>query len=139
MREELHAPNYIDPRQIANGFDIPFRIDVQKVWKLQVPTEVVPIEDLLWILDVPFWANENDNITVTANDVLKNPDAYPEHRDRIQNADTSFPLDLMQNKNGRWMTISGLHRLAQLVMHKRPTARVRKIPPEMVHLTARDE
>ena len=38
------------------GFD--FSWDIEKVWKLDEPVVVVPIETLLWHFDIPFWETE---------------------------------------------------------------------------------
>ena len=77
--------------------------------------------------------------TVTPNEVINNPNKFREHRDKIQAADTSFPIDIMKNKKGKWLTLDGLHRLVKLFLNKETKVRVRKIPPELIHLTARDE
>ena len=97
------------------------------------------INELLWILDIPFWEDEKGNIVITPNQVINNQDQYPAHRDKIQAADTSFPIDIMKNKEGKWLTLDGLHRLVKLVLKKEPTVKVRKIPQELIHLTARDK
>jgi len=106
---------------------------------LEVPVEEMNIDELRWIMDVPFWEDDDGNIVITPNEVIQNMDRYPDHRDRIQNADNSFPLDVMKNKKGEWLTLDGLHRLVKQILEGRKTVRVRKIPREIVHLTARDE
>ena len=97
------------------------------------------IDELLWILDLPFWEDEAGNIVITPREVIDNPDKFPEHWERIRSVDILYPLDIMKNKHGKWLTLDGLHRLVKLVLDKATMVRVRKIPPEMVHLTARDE
>lgn len=141
MKNDLD-PNkaiYVDPKHKEHAFDLPFWRDNQKLWALKVPVEKMSINELLWILDVPFWEDDRGNIVITPNEVINNPDKYPSHRDRIAAADTSYPIDIMKNKKGKWLTLDGLHRLAKLAIEKAPTVKVRKIPPELIHLTARDE
>lgn len=130
---------YVDPRHEEHAFDLPFWRDNEKLWALEVPVEDMDIGKLLWILDVPFWEDDEGNIVFTPREVMENLDAYPNHRDRIQNSDTSYPLDIMKNKKGEWLTLDGLHRFAKMVLDGAMTIRVRKIPPELIHLTARDE
>lgn len=130
---------YVDPRHHEHAFDLPFWRDNKKLWALNVPVEKMNIDELLWILDVPFWEDEDGNIVITPNEVIRHPDEYPYHRDKIKNSNTSFPLDIMKNKKGCWLTLDGLHRLVKLVLEGAKVVRVRKIPPEMIHLTARDE
>ncbi len=130
---------YVDPRHTEHAFDLPFWRDNEKLWALDVPVEEMEIDELLWILDVPFWENERGDIVITPNEVIQNADQYPEHRDRINGGDTSYPLDVMKNRRGKWLTLDGLHRFVQLVLAGANTVQVRKIPPDLIHLTARDD
>ena len=130
---------YVDPLHEEHAFeDMPFWRDNSKLWALDVPVETMDIEELEWILDVPFWEDDNGNIVITPREVMNNLDAYPDHRDRLNSCDTSYPLDIMKNKKGNWLTLDGLHRLVKLFLEKAKTVQVRKIPPEIVHLTAKD-
>ncbi len=130
---------HVDPRHVEHAFDLPFWRDNTKLWALKVPIEEMNIEELLWILDVPFWEDIQGNIVFTPKEVMNNLDHYPEHQDKIKKADTSYPIDIMKNKKGKWLTLDGLHRLVRLVMEGKQTVRVRKVPPDLIHLTARDE
>jgi hypothetical protein len=130
---------YVDPRHKEHAFDLPFWRDNKKLWALDVPVSKMNIQELLWILDIPFWEDEKGNIVITPREVMQHPDSFPYHRDKIKNCNTSHPLDIMKNKKGRWLTLDGLHRLAKLAMEGKKIVRVRKIPPELIHLTARDE
>lgn len=130
---------YVDPRHEEHAFDLPFWRDNKKLWALEVEAEEMPIDELTWIFDVPFWEDENGNIVITPREVINNMDAYPYHRDKILNSNTSHPLDIMKNKKGKWLTLDGLHRLVKLFLNKESKIQVRKIPPELIHLTARDE
>ena len=130
---------YVDPRHTPHAFDLPFWRDNNKLWALKVPAEDMDIDELRWILDVPFWEDAEGNIVVIPNEVINDLDRYPIHRDKLKAADTSYPIDIMRNKKGKWLTLDGLHRLVKLVMEGEHTVRVRKIPPELIHLTARDE
>ncbi|HRY63174.1 MAG TPA: hypothetical protein P5267_01010 [Patescibacteria group bacterium] len=129
---------YVDPRHEEHSFDLPFWRDNKKLWALEVPVEEIDIDELLWIFDIPFWEDENGNIIIAPNEVINNPDHYPAHRDKIKNADTSYPIDIMKNKKGEWLALDGLHRLVKMFLNKETRIRVRKIPPELIHLTARD-
>jgi len=137
-QSEVKKEIYVDPRHEEHAFDLPFWRDNEKLWALEVPVEDMKTAELLWILEVPFWEDGQGNIVITPKEVIENLDKYPEHRDRIQKSDTAHPLDIMQNKKGRWLTLDGLHRLVKLVLEGKKIVRVRKIPPELIHLTARD-
>lgn len=82
---------YVDPRHEEHSFDLPFWRDNNKLWALDVPVEEMDIDELLWILDIPFWEDEDGNIVITPNEVINNLDDFPYHRDKIKNCDTSYP------------------------------------------------
>ena len=130
---------YVDPRHEEHSFDLPFWRDNEKLWALEVPVEEMDISELTWIFDIPFWEDEDGNIVITPQEVMDNMDEYPYHRDKTLNADISYPIDIMKNKKGKWLTLDGLHRLVKLYLNKVSKIQVRKVPPELIHLTARDE
>jgi len=132
--KEIH----VDPRHEEHSFDLPFWRDNKKLWALDGPTEDMNMDELVWMLDVPFWEDEKGNIVITPREVINDPNTYPYHRDKIKESDTSFPIDIMKNKKGKWATLDGLHRLVKLIMVGKTVVRVRKIPPEIIHRTARD-
>lgn len=130
---------YVHPLHEEHSFDLPFWRDNAKLWALEVQEEEIEIDELLWILDIPFWEDEEGNIVFTPNEVINSLDDFPYHRDKIKNADTSYPIDIMKNKKGNWGILDGLHRFVKIFLNGETKIRVRKIPPEMIHLTARDE
>lgn len=119
------------PQEIQeNGFD--FHWDNQKVWSLDIPTEEMSVSELEWMLEFPFWWRDREWNTVAPKEVMSNLDRHPEHRDRIAAADSSFPLDIMQNHKGKWLILDGLHRFVQVVLAGGKTVSVRKISREMI-------
>lgn len=141
LNEENHSGKkeiYVDPRHKEHAFDLPFWRDNKKLWALDVPVEEMKITEFSWMLKIPFWEDREGNIVILPQEVIDHPDKYPEHLDRITKCDTSFPIDIMKNKKGKWATLDGLHRIVKLIMGGKTTVRVRKIPPEIIHKTARD-
>ena len=120
------------------GFD--FHWDSKKVWALDEPTIKLPIAELLWHFDVPFWDKEGtDEYNLTPWKVIHEPEKHKIHYQRSLQADTSHPIDVMENKN-RLLILDGLHRLVKLYLKGETLIRVRNIPrsriPEIrVHAT----
>lgn len=118
-REERH-------RYIAEvGFD--FSWDEKKVWVLDEPVTNMSVADLAWHFDTPFWNEGDDIYNLTPREVYENPGSHPVEWERIQRADTSHPLDVMENK-GRWLLLDGLHRLTKLFLEGATEVKVRVIP-----------
>lgn len=110
------------------GFD--FRWDNAKVWKLDIPVTEILIDELIWHFDIPFWEkSDTDDYNLTPREVMFNANGTSEHRKKIENADTSYPIDIMENK-GRWLILDGLHRLVKLHEQGKKIVKVRIIPKE---------
>lgn len=121
----------VKPKVIEDvGFD--FSWSEKKVWALSYPVLEVPMKELRWHFDIPFWNKPNGGYyDLTPNEVLANPEKYQEEYKRILNADLSHPVDIMTNK-GRWLILDGLHRLVKFKMLNKDNIKVRKIPREAI-------
>ncbi|MBL7022067.1 hypothetical protein ISR92_01995 [Patescibacteria group bacterium] len=138
-KPKMNKEIYVDPRHEEHAFDLPFWRDNKKLWALEVPVESMDISELIWMLDIPHWEDKEGNIVIKPQDVIDNPDNYPFHKDKINECDTSYPIDIMKNKLSEWRILDGLHRYVKLIMEGITTIKVRKIPPEMIHLTAKEK
>jgi hypothetical protein len=119
--------------QIIRDVGIGVAWDPKKVWGLNEPVTEMEIEDLIWHFDIPFWdkgGKREFNLTefnLTPWEVIKNPEKEQIHFRKIQDADISHPIDIIENK-GQWRILDGLHRLAQLYLKGHKMIKVRKIP-----------
>lgn len=129
---------FVDPRNEAHALDLPFWRNNELLHALDIPTEDMKTEELIWMMDIPFWEDNEGNIVLTPNEVLANLDKWPDHRDRINNSDTSFALHIMQNEKKEWVMLDGLHRFVKLIMEGVETVKVKKVSLEQVMLTKQD-
>lgn len=110
------------------GFD--FSWDEKKVWALNELVTEIPISELEWHFDIPFlW--ENGVYNLTPREVINNSLAHAKEYSRTMDSDTSYPIDIMENK-GRWLILDGLHRLMKLNIQGVNTIQVRKIPRDRI-------
>lgn len=131
-KTHLNKAYWILPTQIKEvGFD--FRWDEKKVWGLALPVEEMPIEELTWHFEIPFWFTKHGFYDLKPAEVLSNPNRYSQKYQRIINTDTSYPIDIMFYK-GRYVILDGLHRLAKLAISKALTVKVRKVEESMIPL-----
>jgi hypothetical protein len=108
-----------------------FRWDNQLVWSLEVATESMSVDDLVWHFDIPWLHTEGERFNLTPKDIMQNPDLYKEQYERTMQSDLSYPIDVMENK-GRWLILDGLHRLMKAVHYGGNTVTIRKIPRSLV-------
>lgn len=114
--------------QIIKDIWFDFSWDVEKVWKLDEPVVIFPIEDLLWHFDIPFWESEwGNDYSLTVWEALANPEKEVSHWEKIQNADLKYPVDVMENK-GKLLLLDWLHRLAKAYLKWKKEIKVRIIP-----------
>lgn len=114
------------------GFD--FSWDEAKAWELDIPTDQMNIDELIWHLDVPFiWSKPNGFYDVTPNEVMDYPQKHPEEYARTMLADTRYPIDIMFWRE-RWVILDGLHRLMKQVIEGQEMVDVRKIPETAIPL-----
>jgi hypothetical protein len=125
------------PQIIQNvGFD--FKWDSKKVWALELPVEDMPIDELLWHFDIPFWDSEGtDAWNLKPWDVIANPEKEPSHFSAVEKAGLDYPIDIMWNK-GRWGVLDGLHRLVKYYLQGAKIVKVRKVHEEMIPLILKD-
>jgi len=112
------------------GFD--FDWDNKKVWALDIPVTSMPMSDLAWHFDIPFWDSEGaDEYNLKPSEVIAHPEKEPTHFKKIMEADLSYLIDIMENKR-RWLILDGLHRLVRLNMLGTQEIKVRIVPREMI-------
>lgn len=117
-----------------------FSWDAESVWPLDVPTEMITAGELTWHLDIPFWWSKPDGFyDLSHRRVLDDPKKYDYEYERIRQADTSHPIDIMW-QDDRWVILDGLHRLVKLVsIEGKSKVAVRKIPRSMIPLITKQK
>jgi hypothetical protein len=86
------------------------------------PVEEVPLDALVWLLDLPIWGWRGTPFQVTPNQVRADPNTYAIHHARVMWSDLEDPIHLAE-RNGRWVVLDGYHRLLKAVIEQRPTIR----------------
>ena len=119
------------------GFD--FDWDERDTWALDYPVQEIPLEQLAWHFEVPFWNWQGKEYVLTPNQVMREPEKYQSEYERIMQADESFPIEVMENK-GRLVILDGLHRLVKEKLAGKQTVWVKIIPrSEIDNLQAKFE
>lgn len=124
-----------DPRpKKLQEVNIAFKKDDRKIWKLDLPVIEMPIDDLMWHFDYPWWEKEGtDDWNLTPQELVDDPKKEPTHYRKIQRADLAFPLQVMRHK-GRWLLLDGMHRLVKAYLKGDKMVKVRIIPPSVIAL-----
>lgn len=104
--------------------------DEKKVWQYNLPLTEINIAELLWHFDIPYYSNDSgDEFTVNAWDIINRKAGTDTEYSRTENADTSYPLDILRYEN-RWFILDGIHRLIRLYRKGEKRIKVREFPLE---------
>lgn len=130
--EEAKETKRVIPNIIKEvGFD--FHWEEEKVWALDLPVEDIPISDLEWHFDIPFWFKQGGYYDLKPREVIENPKEHVWEYGRTMSADLTYPLDIMFWK-GKWLLLDGLHRLVKAYVLGHKTVKVRKVPTDKIPL-----
>jgi hypothetical protein len=119
----------VPPEIIAVGFDFPR--DIEKIWRLDLPVEEIPIADLAWQLELPWFWTEDKPFSIKPQSVINNPEEYTYRIERIMDVDLSCPIDIMYWKDN-WLILDGLHRLCKAILMEQTKISVHKVPQELI-------
>ena len=121
---------------IIEKVGFPFHWKEKEVWELDIPVEEMDINELVWHFDIPFWQTDGGRYDLKPIEVINNLDQYKHHKKRINQADISYPLDVLNNpKTGYWTLLDGLHRLVRLYLDGNSLVNVRKISMDDIKKT----
>jgi hypothetical protein len=107
----------------------PWLLDVEwsreRLWALPLPERELPIGELLWLLDLPWWRGEDGRVfSVRPSDVRAGP-----HLVRAAEADLALPLHVTE-RHARWVILDGMHRLLRAHQLGWRIVRVRVVPTD---------
>jgi len=129
MNQEKEFPPII--KQVGFDFPFDFENDPKKIWVLELPVVTIPIDRLMWHLEIPFWSSENGFYDLSPRELLIHPELSAFHYQKVMNADLSYPIDYTFYK-GRDKIIDGLHRLTRATVLGLKEIKVRSVPLELI-------
>jgi hypothetical protein len=117
------------PRQLTDA-GLSMFVNTVKLRELPLPIVEIPIEKLLWHFEMPVWEKDGtDDWNLTPWEVIKKEEGSSEHQQRVENADTSFPI-IVTEYNGRLVILDGVHRLVKSYNQGQKTMKAKVIPTE---------
>ncbi|MDM4790280.1 hypothetical protein [Pseudomonas aeruginosa] len=90
-----------------------------------LPEVTVPVSDLAWHLDLPFWASGGKPFMVCPCEVAAERHRHPAQWDRTMAADLRFPLHGRIGSAGKIIIMDGIHRLLKASVLGLPEVTVR--------------
>ena len=113
---------------------LPFNWDVKVVWSLSTPAQEIGREEFDYLLALPLWSSASNSgmlFDVSPIEVIKRPNRFPHQYKRILQADTRFPIELIEYKNKNWV-LDGVHRLVKMYLKDNKNINVRIHPSDVI-------
>ncbi|HEY9292402.1 MAG TPA: hypothetical protein VIP98_14045 [Microlunatus sp.] len=111
--------------ETLRGVILDFHWDLDRLHALRLPEQVLPIAELAWLLELPFWALDGRPFQVSPAEVASDPDRYRDQWQRTMASDLRYPLDGYIGADRRVTVLDGVHRLLKAKVLGRPTVTVR--------------
>ena len=71
--------------------------NIRQLHRLDLPTQPVAVDDLVWLLDLPLWQDNGARFQVSPAQVRAHPDRFPEHMRRVMASDPGHPIHLVEH------------------------------------------
>jgi hypothetical protein len=122
------------------GVFFDFLWNTEKCWQLPTAPSVVPIAQLVWLLDLPVWTTVSGEprFDLAPSTVLAHPERFQGRCRRIVTVDLTYPLEMFRSHSGRWVILDGYHRLARHQMEQSDCVSVRLHPDRFKKQIFRD-
>lgn len=109
-----------------DGMILDYLWDHTKLHALTDLREVtVPVSDLAWHLDLPFWASDGKPFKVCPCEVVADRHKHSAQWDRTMAADLQFPLHGRIGSAEKIIIMDGIHRLLKASILRQPEVTVR--------------
>jgi len=115
---------------------LPFNWDVTAVWSLEAQVKSEPIQTYTYLLELPLWSSASGQgmlFDTRPMDVLNHPERFPHQTQRIQQAETGHPIEMIMYQNRKWI-LDGVHRIAKLYGQEATQVAVRTHTEDIVPL-----
>jgi hypothetical protein len=112
--------------------DIGFKIDDNKLWELDIPTEEINISDIYYNLDIPYLERMGtDDWNLSPRMLIENFDKEKLHASRTKKVDLKYPIEIYKHQD-KWIILDGVHRFTKAVLEGDKTIKVRKVTDEII-------
>ena len=96
-----------------------------RLQRLDLPVRDIPVAQLRWQLDLPWWRHGNKVFAVTPNQVRNDPETFVIQFRRMLDADLDFPIHVLERD--RLILLDGFHRLLKADMLEMRTISARVV------------
>jgi hypothetical protein len=82
-----------------HGLILDFEWGQEQLWALDLPEQPMAIEELRWLLPLPWWSHEGVPFAISPSQVRADPGRYHAQYARTMTADLTLPLHVLVRHN----------------------------------------
>ena len=118
------------------GLILDFEWSRERLWTLDLPVRAMAIEELRWLLALPWWSDEGVHFAISPDQVRADPGRHPVQYARTMAADLTLPLHVLV-RQGRVVTmLDGMHRLLKADLAGMQLVQTKPVPPRCLDIIA---
>ncbi|QDP95291.1 hypothetical protein FOE78_04640 [Microlunatus elymi] len=109
------------------GVILDFHWDLDRLHAVRLPECEIPVVELAWHLQLPFWAVDGRPFQVAPAQVMADPERHAGQWHRTMASDLRYPLDGYVGPAGRITILDGVHRLLKATAVGQPAIQIRTL------------
>jgi len=118
------------------GLILDFEWSRERLWKLDLPVRAMAIEQLRWLLALPWWSYEGVHFAISPDQVRADPGRYRVQYARTMAADLTLPLHVLVRQDRVVTMLDGVHRLLKADLAGMQLVQTKPVPPRCLDIIA---
>jgi hypothetical protein len=111
----------------------------ERLWALDLPVRATAIEELRWLLALPWWSHEGVHFAISPDQVRADPGRYAVQYARTMAVDLTLPLHLLVRHDRVVTMLDGVHRLLKADLAGMQLVDTNPVPPRCLDIIACSE
>jgi hypothetical protein len=118
------------------GLILDFEWSRERLWALDLPVRAMAIEELRWLLALPWWSHEGVHFAISPDQVRADPVRYVAQYARTMAADLTLPLHVLVGQDRVVTVLDGVHRLLKADLAGMRLVQTKQVPPRCLDIIA---
>ena len=118
------------------GLILDFEWSRERLWALDLPARATAIEELRWLLALPWWSYNGVHFAISPDQVRADPGRYRVQYARTMAADLTLPLHVLVWQDRVVTMLDGVHRLLKADLAGLQLVATKPVPPRCLDIIA---
>ena len=119
-----------------HGLILDFEWSRERLWALDLVVQAMTIEELRWLLALPWWSDGGVHFAISPNQVRADPGRHRVQFARTMAADLTLPLHVLVRQDRVVTMLDGVHRLQKADLVGMQLVQTKPVPPRCLGIIA---